>query len=192
MEPNPLPPTSEAYLKQVRQGLSSLSAADRDDILLELRSHLSDRIAQGSPDPLVGFEAPEALAANLVEELALRGALARGTSLALARALLVAARDSLLGLLVVAPLLLAQVLALACLISAVAKLFMPDRIGLWVGPGAFFIGNSNNGDPRVHEVLGPWGAPVMAIAGVLIFWVSFRAMRALARWRLRLASQRRR
>jgi hypothetical protein len=48
------------------------------------------------------------LASTLVSDYTLRGALATGTSWALGRALLVAARDSVLALFVLLPLVLAQ------------------------------------------------------------------------------------
>jgi hypothetical protein len=36
-----------------------------------------------------------------------------------------------------------------------------------------------------HEILGWWGVPVLAIAGIFLFWISNQVMRALARRRLR-------
>lgn len=178
-----LPQAAEDFLKKVRQGLGTLGHAERDEIVNELRAHLLDRQAQGKVDVLDGFEPPEMLASNFVAEYALRGALAQGTSWALGRALLIAARDSLLGLFVLVPLLLAQITALCFLVTAALKPFMPE-MGLWVGQGNFYVG-VNNGNPAIREVLGWWGVPVLAISGVLLFWISNRAMRALVRWRLR-------
>lgn len=179
---------ADAFLRKVRHGLASLPAAEQEDIVAELRSHLLDRQAQGTADPLAGFERPEKLAADFVAEYALRGALAQGTSWALGRALFIAARDSVLGLLVLIPLVLLQLSALLLLLTAALKPFMPGKVGLWVGAGNFYAG-IERGLPGVHEVLGWWSIPVFAVAGVFLFWISNRAMMALVRWRLRSAHQ---
>jgi len=181
-----LPSDAERYLKELRQGLASLPAVERDEILAELRTHLEERAGAGG-DPLLGFEPAEALAAGFLSERALRGALAQGGSVALGRALLAAGRDSLAALLAFLPLLLLQVTAVACVVVAALKPFMPDQLGLWIGPGDFHVGVNVAGNPAVHEVLGWWGTPVLAVAGVLLSWGSTRAMRALARRRLRAA-----
>jgi len=183
-----LPPAAEEFLKKVRKGLGTLGQAERDEIISELRSHLLDRQAQGKEDLLAGFEAPDVLASDFVAEYALRGALAQGTSWALGRALLIAARDSLLALFLLLPLVLVQITALCLLVVAALKPFMPQEVGLWVGPDNFYVG-VNNDNPAVHEVLGWWGIPILAAGSVLLFWISTRAMRALVRWRLRSAKR---
>lgn len=183
-----LPPPAEEFLKRVRQGLATLSQTERDEIINELRAHMLDRQAQGNSDVLAGFEPAEVLASNFVTEYALRGALARGTSWALGRALLIAARDSVLGLFVVLPLVLVQICAFLFLVTALLKPFMPYEMGLWVGGGNFYVG-VNNGNPAIREVLGWWGVPVLAVSGVILFWISNRAMRALVRWRLRSSTK---
>ena len=180
-----LPDDAEKFLRRVRQGLANLDQTERDDIVNELRAHLLDRQAQGKSNLLEGFESAEALAATFVSDYTLRGALATGTSWALGRALLVAARDSLLALFVLFPLALAQIVAFFFLLTAALKPFMPTEMGLWVGQGSFLVGPNHN--PGVHEILGWWGIPILSIAGVLLFWISNRAMRALVRWQLRSA-----
>lgn len=184
MTATPLPPQAEAWLRKIRQGLSTLGAPERDEIVNELRAHLLDRQAEGKRDVLEGFEPPEDLAASFLEESALRGALAEGSSWALGRALLIAARDSLLGLVVLLPLVLMQAAGLLFCLLSLLKLFMPARIGLWVGGGNFYLG-IDNGNPALHEVLGWWVTPVLNALGLLLFWSSNRAMRGLVRWRLR-------
>ncbi len=180
--------TADEFLRKVRQGLASLPTVEQEEIVAELRSHLLERQSQGNPDPLAGFETPERLAAEFVAEYSLRGALAQGTSWALGKALFTAARDSVLGLLVLMPLVLLQVSALLVLLTAVLKPFVPGKVGLWVGNGNFYVGVDQQ-LAGVHEVLGWWGIPVLAVTGVLLFWVSNRAMLALVRWRLRSARQ---
>lgn len=182
-----LPTTTPAdlYLRKVRQGLASLPTAEQEEIITELRSHLLERQSQGSADPLAGFEAPEQLAADLVAEHALRGGLARGTSWALGSALFVAARDSVAGLLWLLPLLILQLMALCLLVAAALKPFVPDLVGVWTGEGKVSVGIiSAHGNMR--EVLGWWAIPVFAGVGIVLFWLSTKAMTALARRRLKM------
>jgi len=180
-----LPDHAEKFLKQLRQGLGSLPPQEREEIVAELRTHLLDRQAQGKTDLLWGFETAEDLASTFVSENALRGALAQGTSWALGRALLISARDSIVTFLLFLPLVLLHVCAFVLVLAAALKPFMPKQIGLWVGEGNLYVG-FNSGDNRaVHEILGWWGVPVLAIAGIFLFWISNQVMRALARRRLR-------
>ena len=175
------PASTDVFLRKVRQGLASLPTAEQVDIIAELRSHLLERQREGRADPLAGFESPEVLAADLVAEHALRGGLARGTSWALGKALFVAARDSVAGLLWLLPLLTLQLVACGLLLAAALKPFLPDLVGVWIGEGRFYAGIVSN-HPTMHEVLGWWAIPAFAGAGVLLFWLSTKAMTTLV-WR---------
>ena len=159
------PPTTTAtdlYLKKVRQGLASLPAVEREDIIAELRFHLFERQGQGSADPLTGFDSDEQLAAEFLTAYALRGALAQSTSWALGKALSVAGRDSVLGLLVLFPLLILQLSAGALLLAAAFKPFLPDNVGLWMGEGRFYAGIVGH----------PAGA--LGVVGGIFVWLSLR------------------
>ena len=177
-------PSIDAFLRKVRQGLASLPAAEREDIVAELCSHLQDRQAQGNADPLAGFGSPERLAADFVSEYALRGALTQGTSWALGKALFVAGRNSVRAVLVLGPLLVLQLCAVAFLVAAALKPFAPGMVGVWVDGGEFYAG-IGHGHAAMREVLGWWSLPLFALTGALLFWLSNRAMLALVRRRLR-------
>ena len=174
----------EAFLRKLRQGIASLPLAEQDEIVAELRSHLAERQAQGSTDPLAGFESPARLAADFVGEHTLRDALARGTPWAMSSAFFVVARDSVLGLLVLFPLLVFQLEAVLLLLAAALKPLLPEQTGLWVGPGKFYVGILASPDSG-RELLGWWAIPVFAITGVVLFWGANQAMMMLIRWRLR-------
>lgn len=179
-----LPDEVLRFLRRVRAGLDALEPAERDEILDELRSHFVERAAQGRTDLLDGFDAPEDLAHAFVSERALRGALGVGTPWALARALMVTAGRSVLGMLLLIPLALTQLIALGCLLTAAMKPFFPKEAGLWIGEATFHIGIHRSGGSPAREVLGWWGIPVLVIAGGLLLWGSNRAMRALVRRQL--------
>lgn len=179
--PSSLPGDAERFLKEVRRGLGALDAAERDDVVEELRSHMLERLAQGKPDVLDGFEEPATLAASFVSERALRGALASGTPWSVSRALLISARDSIAVLFALVALVLVQLVAFFLILTAALKPFAPKDFGLWTGNGNFYVGR---GTPSATEVLGWWGIPVLLSVGVLLIWLSNRGLRALARWRL--------
>lgn len=186
----PLPDDAERYLQRVQRGLAKLDPVDRDEIVEELRSHLIDRQAEGRTDLLEGFDPPEDLAASFVSDHALRGALASGTTWALGRALLGAARDNLVSILILVPVAVGHVIAFGCLLTAALKPFKPRDMGLWIGEGTFFIGSATE-KPGVREVLGWWGIPVLAASGIFLFWISNRLLWVLARKQLRrMAGQR--
>lgn len=177
-----LPTEADAFLEGLRRGLVAMPKEERDDVVEEIRSHLLERQAQGKENLLEGFDSAEALAADFVAERSLRGALSLGTPWAFARALAISARDSFATLLLLVGLVLGQVVAFFCLLTAVMKLFSPADFGLWAGNGSFYIGRRTE---SVQELLGLWGFPLLLALGVLLFWGSNRGLRALARWRLR-------
>lgn len=180
----PLPDDAERYLQRVRRGLATLDPADRDEIVEELRSHLLDRLAEGRTNLLEDFESPEDLAATFVSNHELQGALAKGTSWALGRALLGATRDHLIPILGLLPFAVGHIVAFGCLITAALKPFKPRDLGLWIGDGTFVIGSASK-TSGAHEVLGWWGIPVLAAAGIFLLWISNRILRLLARRQIR-------
>jgi uncharacterized membrane protein len=179
-----LPADAELFLRKLRQGLRALPPADREEIVAEIRSHLQDRQQKGQP-LLEGFEDPEAYAATFVSEAALRGALARGASLELGRALLTSARSGFFMLLTVVPLLAVQLVGVGLVICGVLKPFMPSHVGLFLDAGGRLLVLGASSGPSAREVLGWWSMPLFLFAGVLLLFVGNRALRALARGRLR-------
>src|SRR6185503_2746085 len=71
------------------------------------------------------------------------------------------------------------------MLSALAKIITPDRIGAWVGGGHFSIGTVS--DPGARDVLGWWLVPLGLAVGALIVFATTR----LLRWTLRFARIRR-
>lgn len=180
-----LPTEAERYLAQLRMALSPLGEAEREEIVAEVRSHLLDRVASGKGALLDGFDAPETYAAEFLAERSLRGALAQGTSWALGRALLIGARDSLLALFVLLPLVVMQLAGACLVVLAALKPFLPHQIGMFEGPRGFALGFVSPEPLDARELLGWWAIPAFIVGGALLFLASNRALRALARWRLR-------
>ncbi len=177
-----LPREAEGFLRELERHLSPLPATERQDIVAEIRTHLEDRAAEGVADLLAPFGRPQAYAATFLEQRALSDALARGSSWALGRALLAGARR--LGWwYAVAALVLVQVLGASFLAMSVLKLFLPEKVGLFIGPRVFALG-SYAGDHPATEVLGWWAIPLFIVLGVAALWSANWMLRLLASWRL--------
>ena len=177
-----LPDEVEAFLVDLERHLSPLPRAERRDIVAEIRSHLADRAAQRAGDPLAPFGTAEAYAAAFLEERALRTALARGSSLAIGRALLRGARR--IGWwYVVAALGLVELLGAGLLVLSVLKVFLPGKIGVFAGPRVLALG-AYSGDAPAVEILGWWAIPAFVLLGVAALWSAHWMLRLLAGWRL--------
>lgn len=181
-----LPEEAEKFLRDLRLGLLSLPGDERDEIVAEVRSHLADRHAAGKAALLDGFEDATTYASRFVAETALRGALARGTSLELLRALLTGARTGVLMLLTVVPLVAVQLIGAALVLVGALKPFLPARVGLFVDSANALVAlGAWGGDlTGLRELLGVWSMPLFLIAGALLFWASNRLLRVVARLRL--------
>ncbi|HET6436674.1 MAG TPA: hypothetical protein VFG59_01340 [Anaeromyxobacter sp.] len=177
-----LPREAEFFLRDLERCLSTLPEGERRDIVAEIRSHLVDRAGQGATELLRSFGTAEAYAAAFLEERALTRALAARSSWGLCRALLRGARR--LGWwYAVAALGLVQLLGVVLLGLAVAKLFLPERVGLFVGGSSLTLGMRDEGTTGT-EVLGLWAVPLFFAIGFLALWSARFLLRLLASWRL--------
>lgn len=178
-----LSPEIEHYLKQLRLGLAPLDAADRDEIVAEVRGHFAERLAQGHDHVLEQFAPAEHYAAAFLAERSLTSALAEGTPWVLHRSLWTGRILRVATLVAAVPLALVQLVGVALVVLGALKPLMFDKIGLWIGPHhVFALGYVS--DPDSHELLGWWGVPVFILGGALVFIAAYQAQTALARRRL--------
>ncbi|MBK8171934.1 MAG: DUF1700 domain-containing protein [Sandaracinaceae bacterium] len=186
MSTETLPSEAETFLRQLRAGLASLPRADRDDIIAEVRSHLYERHAAGKTPLLEGFENAQSYASRFAAETALRGALARGTSVDLGKALLTGATTGISMLLVVVPLAVAYMIAVALVLAGALKPIMPTRVGLFVDMQDNFVAlGAYGGDMHLlRELLGFWAMPLFVLSGIVLLWICNRALRLAANRKL--------
>jgi hypothetical protein len=178
-----LPPDIERYLKQLRLGLAPLDAADRDEIVAEVRAHFAERLAQGHDRVLEQFAPPERYAAAFLAERSLISALAEGTPWVLHRSLWTGRILRIASIVAAVPLALIQLGSAALVVLGAMKPLVFDHIGLWCAPHRkFALGYLS--DPDSQELLGWWGMPVFIAGGALLFAAAYQAQTALARRRL--------
>jgi uncharacterized membrane protein len=179
-----LPADAERFLTDLARALGPLPAAERDDLVAELRSHLAERAAQGATELLAPFGRAEDYAAAFLEERSLSGALARGTPWALWSAVFSGARR-LAWWYVVLSLGLVQVVSAVLILLGILKVVFPGGVGLYLHGGDLLLQASfGGGAPAGIELLGWWAVPIFLGTGGLALWSSLAVLRALARWRL--------
>jgi hypothetical protein len=190
VRPEPL----EVYLQTVEEHLKSLPPEDRSEIVQELRSHVLDRIKGDLSDATVSAtltrlgDPREIARVNLRMRVA-AVAVAYGTPLTVARTLTRLATLGGRGLLTVILSLTGYAFAGCWLLTALAKPFAPDRVGLWVLPdptGDLSLSLGRHGAGAAgYDVLGWWIIPIGLAVGVacavLTYRVDLRFIRQLAR-----------
>jgi hypothetical protein len=176
----------DEFLKRFESALAPLPAEERTDLVAEIGGHLREREKGGAGDPLAGFGGPEEYAKSFLSERELAGALEKGGSVRLLRALARAARGGAEAVSVLA-LLLLHLFGLAFLACGVAKVVAPSHTGLFVdADGSLRNLGFSGGYPGAHEVLGWWSLPLFLLAGAAILWGANRLLRTVVRRRLAL------
>lgn len=179
-----LPAGATTFLRALGQGLASLPPGERDEIVAEVEAHLRERHAAGAEAPEADFGPPEDYAGQFLDERALAGAVADGTTLALGRALFARARSLAEAVLVVGPLFFLQGVSVLLLVLAALKPVLFQRVGYFTnGRGGAWVGFSDGSSGDV-DVLGWWTVPAFALPALAVLVGSRRVLAALARRRL--------
>jgi hypothetical protein len=190
VRPEPL----EAYLQTVEDHLKSLPPEDRSEIVRELQSHVLDRVkgdlsnasvsaalaTLGDPREIARINLRMRVAAVAVDD---------GTPLTVARTLTRLAILGGQGLLTFILSLAGYAFAGCWLLTALAKPFAPDRVGLWLLPdatGDLSLSLGRHGAHAAgHDMLGWWiipiGLAVGIVCAILTYRFDLRFIRQLAR-----------
>jgi uncharacterized membrane protein len=171
----------EAYLAKLRSALVGMTVADREEIVEEIRTHITDRMSTS------GLTIEEALQRlGPVEELAKdyrSGALVKRartsfSPFAILRATFAWAMTGVHGAAAFVIAVLGYTLGFGMMVLAFLKPLFPEHIGLWIGPSLFTFG-IHPSDVPAHEVLGPWFVQVTLLIGSVSILVTTLAMRRL-------------
>lgn len=162
----------EDYLSRLESALHGVSPEDRDDILREIRAHIVDSAGHSS-DPTGAIErvlrllgTPEELAARYSTECQLQRASRSFSPWLILRTCWQWAKLGIKGTLAFFVALFGYGLALGFTGAVFAKPFMPSKVGMWIGPEGFNIGVPAHPE-QMHELLGKYFVPVIAIAAFL-------------------------
>ena len=168
----------DAYLGRLQQTLRGMNGDDVREIVEELRSHITDKVAAGGEVTVAGVDAaiarlgtPEELASQYTtDDLLLRAEVSR-SPLRILESLFRWASLSLAGFFVLMGTLLGYLLGATLALSALLKTIHPRTAGLWIIPsgpddyelslrmgfGAVPVGG--------RELLGWWIVPVGLFVG---------------------------
>lgn len=173
----PLDPAVERYLDQVRAALRGVPAAEVDEILLELRGHVAERVGpgEGTEAALRSLGDPEELARQYKTESVATRAECGGSPIVILHSLLLLRRGRFKGLAPLALTGLGYAWAVALGAAAIEKTLAPGDVGLWYRPGALSfprITVDGPGPPGTHELLGWWFVPAGLLAGALMYFLT--------------------
>jgi hypothetical protein len=171
------------YLQTVRDHLQSLSPEDTSEIIRELRSHVLDRVKDDLSNATVGATLrrlgdPREIARINLRMRVAAGNVAHPTRLTVARKLLHLAAIGGKGFLIFILSLIGYTFAGCWLLTALAKPFAPDRVGLWslpdpTGDLSLSLGRHGAGVAG-HDVLGWWIIPIGLVVGAICAFLTFR------------------
>jgi hypothetical protein len=165
------------YLHRIEAQLRTrgINAAERSEMLAELKSHLIDRIAEfqaeGSLDPLgqalIALGNPIEIASELAATANLRVASRSFFPARLLAAAWSMARKFGYGLRLFASGLVGYTLSLGGLLAAVMKIILPNKVGFWVGDFGVVWGIPPN-TAFARELAGNWFIPISAWLAILL------------------------
>ncbi|MGC9972408.1 MAG: hypothetical protein ABSE56_17640 [Bryobacteraceae bacterium] len=179
----------EYYLGRLRRSMEGFPAAEREEIVAEIRSHITERsLVDGVVDPrrvretLEALGRPEEIASQYRTDALLTRAAGSHSPWVLLRATLRWAMLGAKGFGIFMIAVTGYTMAAAFFVCAILKPFFPDNIGLWVGPSTgFSMGFRTAHDGPASELLGHWLPLVAMVLGLLAIMGTTHALRALIR-----------
>jgi HAAS domain-containing protein len=186
MSPTGSDPAVERYLDQVRASLHGMPETEIDEIVLELRGHIAERLGEGSDAgaALHSLGDPAALAREYRTDRVTTHAECTASPIAVLHSLLLLRRGSFTGWLVLAVAAFGYAWALALGGASIEKILSPRDVGLWYTPGALSMPRlmiDGPGPAGTRELLGWWFVPLALAAGAILFLLT----RQLGLWRIR-------
>lgn len=173
-----------SYLEQVRAALRGLPQPQIEEILWELRSHVTElggAEGQGIEAALRSLGNPIDLANTYQSEFLIKRSECSGSPLVILQALRATTRGGPGRVAATVLYAFGYINALALWAAAVDKVFTPSRAGLWFNPGKvwpFTLVTTGDTQPGAREVLGWWFVPFALLVGWAIKYLTDR----IARW----------
>jgi hypothetical protein len=178
----------EAYLNRLDHALRGLSPAEKRDIISEIRVHFLDSMAaaqnrEAAIDRVLRLlGAPEQLAQRYNTERLLTRASHTFSPWLLLQTTWRWAKLGMKGTLAFLLAFIGYSTAFAFTVVILLKPFPKANVGMWWGNGDLFIGSPAHLE-GMHELLGQWFVPVMAVAAFVLAAGTTHALRWLIRTR---------
>jgi hypothetical protein len=175
--PNDAQQRIEAYLTKLRGRLRGFNDAEVREIVDELRSHITDKLAAGGEVTLASVDAtlaalgtPEELASQYITDNLLARAEVSRSPLQILKSLFRWASLSVAGFCVLLGSLAGYFFGIVFMLCALLKPFHPRTAGLWIIPSGaddfeVSVRLGFGSIPAGREVLGWWIVPLGLVAG---------------------------
>ena len=164
------------WLRRLAWALSRMPSPEREDIVLETRGHLEERIAAGATpaEALAAFGPAETYAHRFLDEMDVAAALGSRRFGDVFGVVVTHLNRSMIAVLAFLVVLFVSGIALGLVVAGVWKLFDPVHVGIWISGRSFWIGDID--DPSAgRELVGLWLYPI-TLAGVALAWFVCRAV----------------
>ena len=158
------------YLSRLETAMGGISGRDKEDILREIRAHIVDSVAgstngEAAVDRVLGLlGTPQELAGRYRTEYQLTRASRSFSPWLLLGTCWGWAKLGVKGTLAFLIALFGYATALGLTVAVFVKPFMPSKVGTWVGPEGFVAVGVPAHPEVMHELLGNYFVPVMAVA----------------------------
>jgi uncharacterized membrane protein len=178
--------TSHEYLQALRSHLKSLPAETREEILLEISSHIQESLTQPGAtldEVLTRLGTPERVASAYRDNILLARARRSFSPIVMARAILRLATKGVFGFIVCVCATIGYCFGGGFVLVALLKPIFPNHTGMWVVDGRVI----NMGvlfpipAPPAHEILGQAIIPICLVLGTFILLATFGAVRLFLR-----------
>jgi HAAS domain-containing protein len=171
----------DSFMARLRAALRGMPEAEIDDILRELRSHISDLAGPQESEIETAIRSlgdPVDLAKKYRAENLIARAECSGSPLAILQGLRHAGRSPVGRFTAAVLYVFGYAIVVTLWRVAIEKVLVPSWAGLWYAPGdpwSFSLDSSGHGAPGTRELLGWWLVPAAIIAGWMIKYLTDRA-----------------
>ena len=174
----PSDPAVERYLAAVRKGLRGMPEADAEEILLELRAHITERSGPGG-DPEAALRSlgdPDELARQYRGERVAARMECSLSPLVILHGMLLLRGRSVSGWAALALAMFGYAWAIVLGAAGIEKIVSPRDVGLWVRPDSWLprLMVDGPGPPGSREILGWWIVPAGPMACALLVFLTRR------------------
>lgn len=178
--------TSQEYLQSLRSHLKALPAKTRDEIAMEIGSHIQESLAQpgATLDAVLGrLGTPERVAAGYRDNLLLRRARRSFSPLVMTHAVARIATKGIFGFVVAICATIGYAMGGGMVLVALLKPILPHNTGLWIGgPEGMTMGVHFPAPlPPAHEILGSNIIPIALVLGATAILLTTVAIRLFLR-----------
>jgi uncharacterized membrane protein len=174
----------EEYLQKLRGVLKPLPEEERDEIILEIKGHILERIAHSSQaeddtealkNALIRLGKPEEYAFEFVTDYLLRKGIERKKAWMIFKGLLRWGCNTLVGFFYSLFFFASYLISASFVIVGIMKPIFPEKVGFFLRNGRFenfglIMGVTDN--PNMQEVLGYWIIPIALVIGIAWFFVT--------------------